>query len=176
MANALAKTVFLTAINLRKYWRTNFDCIRDIAVIGWLEYVASMDSGNMVDTPCRRCGKLAKIPISYDAPCGCPPPPRARRNPDYDPPLFNSAPLTTDVSVGSGDVSLHDRTGAVGERNLLYLVVAPVTCRPPPILVSPWSPGGRFVIFLSIRRYHYMQLKRLRKSIRAILRRNNLKR
>ena len=50
----------ITGINLRKEWRANVDCVRDIVVLGWSQLVITLDPCNLIDTPWRRCGQIVK--------------------------------------------------------------------------------------------------------------------
>ena len=45
----------LTRINLWKECRSNFDCVRGIAVLGWDKFALALSPGNWLDAPCRRC-------------------------------------------------------------------------------------------------------------------------
>ena len=41
----------LTGVNVWKGRRVNVDCISDIVVLGWPQFVTAIDSGNSVATP-----------------------------------------------------------------------------------------------------------------------------
>lgn len=106
-----------TGAQLWKYCRSQFDRIRDIGVVSWGQFAESLDPSKIVDTPCRRCGEIVRVPIPSDALRGGPSVPRKRNTHVYNAPMFSTNPNPTDKSTTS--VPREDRTGAIEER--IYL-------------------------------------------------------
>ena len=118
----------LPGVNFRKDRRANFDCVRDIVVLGWPQFAAALNPVDLIAAPCRLCVQIAKIPICPDALRGWPPPVRERRNPAYSHPLVRRV----DTPASSADIPLQCRTGATDGRPLMRPGCGEVTFHPHP--------------------------------------------
>ena len=128
----------LTGIELWKEWMSNSDCIRDITVMGWVDFPETLNTSDLVAAPCRRCGQVVKISFGSDALFGGPTAFRGRRNPNYaGPPLLGPSGLIPSPNI---DVSLAVETEAPEEKRPLPDTNDTVTPNHPPAIRRP-SPA-----------------------------------
>ena len=126
----------LTGIRLWEDWRNQFDCIRDITALNWEQFAEIPDPSKIADTPCRRCGEIAKVPVPPDALCGAHPAPRKRNSPGYNRPILLLDQNCTNKP--STSIPLEDRTGAIEGRNHLE---TKLSCSPPAVSTSHHPPS-----------------------------------